>query len=56
MKSFINDLTVTSDDIEDIRESESVNPGNGRKYWLVAAVIFAIVCLVLLVPPLLNIM
>ena len=27
MKTFIDDLTVASDDTEDIPESESVNPG-----------------------------
>ena len=49
MKSLFDDLAVTSDEIVDAAETAPINPSNGTNYWLIAVVLLALACLLLLV-------
>ena len=39
MKSLVDHLVVTCDEIEDIPKIASINPSNGINYWLIAVVL-----------------
>ena len=49
VKSLVDDLVVTCDQFENIPESAVINPSNGINYWLLAVVLLAITCILLLV-------
>ena len=46
--SLVDDLVVTCDEVENIPKSTSISPSNGINYWLIAAALLAIACLLLL--------
>ena len=48
IKSFIDDATVTCDEIVDTAESVVINPGDGINYWLIDVIPLTIACLLLL--------
>ena len=49
MKSLVDALVVTCYDIKDTQKSTPVNLSHGTNYWLIAVVLLAIACLLLLV-------
>lgn len=49
MYSLVNDLVVICDETEDIPNSSSINLSNKISYWLIAVVLLATLCLLLLV-------
>ena len=49
MKSLVDDLAVTCDEIIDTTENASVNPNDKANYCFIAIVLLAVVCLLLLV-------
>ena len=48
MKSLVDDLAVTFDEIIDTTENASVNPNDKASYCFIAIVLLAVVCLLLL--------
>lgn len=48
MKSFVDYLIVTHDDIEDTSESAVVNHSNRIGYYLISAALLSIACLLLI--------
>ena len=50
MKSIVDDILVTCDEIVDTPKSTPVNPSDGLDYWIVPVVILAIAVLLLFVP------
>ena len=48
MYSLVNDLVVICDETEDIPNSSSINLSNKISYWLIAVVLLATLCLLLL--------
>ena len=49
MKSIVDDLVVIFDWIEDTTNTAAINPSNANIFHLIATVLSAIVCLLLLV-------
>ena len=45
MKSLVDDLVVTCDEVEDIPGNASIYPSNGITDWLVVFVLLAVACL-----------
>lgn len=54
MKSLVNDLVVTCDEIVDTPESASINPNNEISYRLVAVLLLPIACLRMFVTTIVN--
>ena len=46
MKSLVDDLVVTCEEIEGTLEIAVINPSNGINYWLIAVDLLATSCLI----------
>ena len=47
MKSLVDDVVVTCDEIMDTTENVPISPNNAINYWLITAILLAIACLLL---------
>ena len=48
MKSYVDDLVISCDEIVDTAETTSISPSGGINYRLIVVVLLAIACLLLL--------
>ena len=49
MKSLADNVLVIWDEVVDTTESAVISPRDGIKYWLIAVILLALECLLLLV-------